>query len=127
MKVKIFDEGHEKDLETAINSFLNELDGEIIDIKYNVRKDKSCVIDAKVTNTGPVDGDEVVQVYLAEASAPHKKDIAGFRRIRVGTGCHTVVKIRVSAEQIAAYKQPVLMVGTSSADIKFTEALTGKM
>lgn len=100
---------------------------DVSDIKYNVRKDKSCVVDAKVTNTGPVDGDEVVQIYLAEASAPHKKDIAGFRRIRVGTGCHTVVKIRISAEQIAAYKQPVLMVGTSSADIKFTEALTGKM
>ena len=36
MKVKIFDEGHEKDLETAINSFLDELEGDIIDIKYQV-------------------------------------------------------------------------------------------
>ena len=36
MKVKIFDEGHEKDLETAINSFLSELDGDVIDIKYQV-------------------------------------------------------------------------------------------
>lgn len=36
MKVKIFDEGHEKDLETAINSFLKELEGDVIDIKYQV-------------------------------------------------------------------------------------------
>lgn len=34
MKVKIFDEGHEKDLEIAINEFLDELEGEVIDIKY---------------------------------------------------------------------------------------------
>ena len=36
MKVKLFDEGHEKDLESAINAFLKELDGEVIDIKYQV-------------------------------------------------------------------------------------------
>ncbi len=38
MKVKIFDEVHEKDLEDKINSFLDELDEdkEIIDIKYEV-------------------------------------------------------------------------------------------
>lgn len=34
MKVKIFDEGHEKDLEVAVNEFLDELDGELIDIKF---------------------------------------------------------------------------------------------
>ena len=37
MKVKIFDEMHEKDLEKSINEFLSELDiGDIIDIKYQV-------------------------------------------------------------------------------------------
>lgn len=35
MKVKIFDESHEKDLESAINEFLSD-DIEIIDIKYQV-------------------------------------------------------------------------------------------
>lgn len=34
MKVKIFDEGHEKDLEVAINEFLDENDIDVIDIKY---------------------------------------------------------------------------------------------
>lgn len=35
MKVKIFDEGHEKDLETSINEFLSEhSDINIIDIKF---------------------------------------------------------------------------------------------
>ena len=36
MKLKIFDEGHEKDLENSINAFLSELEGEVSDIKYSV-------------------------------------------------------------------------------------------
>lgn len=36
MKVKLFDEAHELDLEAAINKFLKELDGTVIDIKYEV-------------------------------------------------------------------------------------------
>ncbi len=35
MKVKVFDEGHEKDLEYAINAFLSTINGDIIDIKYS--------------------------------------------------------------------------------------------
>ena len=34
MKVKLFDESHEKDLEASINDFLEEVDGEIVDIKF---------------------------------------------------------------------------------------------
>lgn len=36
MKVKIFDENHEKDLENSVNMFLSTLNGDIIDIKYQV-------------------------------------------------------------------------------------------
>lgn len=36
MKVKIFDEAHEKDLEEDINTFIKEKEPEIIDIKYSV-------------------------------------------------------------------------------------------
>lgn len=36
MKVKVFDEMHEKDLEEQINSFLEGLDSDIFDIKYQV-------------------------------------------------------------------------------------------
>ena len=35
MKVKLFDENHEKDLEKAINEFI-KLGNDIIDIKYQV-------------------------------------------------------------------------------------------
>lgn len=36
MKIKIFDESHEKDLEDSINKFLVEKEAEIVDIKYAV-------------------------------------------------------------------------------------------
>ena len=36
MKVKIFDESHEKDLEDDINNFIKEEDPIIIDIKYSI-------------------------------------------------------------------------------------------
>ena len=36
MKVKVFDESHEKDLENAVNGFLNSGEFDIIDIKYQV-------------------------------------------------------------------------------------------
>ncbi len=35
MKVKVFDENHELDLESAINKFLEEVD-EVFDIKFSV-------------------------------------------------------------------------------------------
>lgn len=36
MKVKIFDFEDEKDLEDEVNEFLSDLEGEVIDIKYQV-------------------------------------------------------------------------------------------
>lgn len=36
VKVKVFDESHEKDLEASVNDFLDDLEGEVIDIKYQV-------------------------------------------------------------------------------------------
>jgi len=36
MKVKVFDESHEKDLEEEINKFLSENDINLIDIKFSV-------------------------------------------------------------------------------------------
>lgn len=36
MKVKVIDENHEKDLEKSVNEFLDNLEGEVIDIKFQV-------------------------------------------------------------------------------------------
>lgn len=36
MKIKMFDEESEKDLEEKLNDFLSDFDGEIVDIKFQV-------------------------------------------------------------------------------------------
>ena len=36
MKVKIYDEAHEEDLEEKVNNFLSELEGDLIEVKYQV-------------------------------------------------------------------------------------------
>lgn len=36
MKVKIFDESHEADLEEDINNFIKEEEPDIVDIKYSI-------------------------------------------------------------------------------------------
>lgn len=36
MKVKLFDESHEKDLEERINEFLDDKDVDVVDIKFQV-------------------------------------------------------------------------------------------
>ena len=36
MKIKLFDESHESDLEEDINNFIQENDPDIIDIKYSI-------------------------------------------------------------------------------------------
>lgn len=36
MKVKIFDEESETDLQNSINNFLSDMEGELIDIKFQV-------------------------------------------------------------------------------------------
>ena len=36
MKIKIFDESHEKDLEDDINDFIKKENPDIIDIKYSI-------------------------------------------------------------------------------------------
>ena len=36
IKIKMFDEESEKDLEESVNNFLEDLDKEVIDIKYQV-------------------------------------------------------------------------------------------
>lgn len=36
IKVKVFDENHEKDLERSVNSFLSNIKNDIIDVKFQV-------------------------------------------------------------------------------------------
>ena len=51
-----------------------------------------------VTNTGSIDGDEVVQVYVKSLSDPDApiKSLKGFKRVKIGAGQTATVKVALS-------------------------------
>jgi len=67
------------------------------DFRYSdlsVENDPSGVkVNVTLRNSSPRDGDEVVQLYLAEARSPHSavRQLAGFRKIRLKAGASQVL------------------------------------
>ena len=63
---------------------------------------KALTISVRVINRGPLDGDEVVQLYVrdVEASSPvARRSLAGFKRIHLKAGESQKVRFRLSARQ----------------------------
>ncbi|MBN1942845.1 MAG: glycoside hydrolase family 3 C-terminal domain-containing protein [Phycisphaerae bacterium] len=66
----------------------------------------SVTVSVDVTNTGPRDGDEVVQLYVrdVEASVPVPElHLEGFRRIHVKAGETKTVSLELSGNQLVCY------------------------
>ena len=95
----------------------------------------------EVTNTGKVDADEIVQIYLSplDRSAKHKPiQLQGFARVSVAAGETQPVQVRLYTEQLG-YWTPEgwtvepgryrVKVGASSQDIRLEQevVLTGKV
>lgn len=88
-------------------------------------------ISLKITNTGSVCGDEIVQLYIRDeyASVPRPmKELKGYARVSLESGASKTVTFHLPADQLAFYnadKQLVLepgrvfiMLGSSSDDIR---------
>ncbi len=97
----------------------------------------SVVVRVTVRNDGPVDGDEVVQLYLrdplAEVVRP-VKELKGFRRVAIPAGTERTVRFTLSATDLTylgadlqptiGYGQWDVMVGSSSGDIRLRDTFT---
>lgn len=103
-------------------------------------------VTVKVTNTGKMAGDEVVQLYITDekASTPRPmRQLEGFKRIHLNAGESRTVEFLLKAEQFsminksnvrviepgwftvsAGGKQPGL---TGASDPRFTQVLTGRI
>lgn len=92
-------------------------------------------ISCKVTNSGKVAGDEVVQLYVNDvvsSTTTYEKNLRGFERIHLEPGESKVVKFRIVPDDlilINAAKQRVVepgefkvMVGSSYEDIRLTDS-----
>ena len=93
-------------------------------------------ISLKVTNTGNVRGDEVVQLYIRDeyASSPRPmKELKGYARVSLESGASKTVTFHLPVDQLAFYnadRQLVLepgrvfiMLGSSSDDIRLMDEI----
>jgi hypothetical protein len=95
-----------------------------------VPTDGAFTVSVRVRNTGPREGDEVVQLYLhdvvAQVARPVKQ-LAGFARVGLASGDGVDVRFRVHADRTAYTNRELerivepgdieVMVGTSAADL----------
>jgi beta-glucosidase len=95
-----------------------------------VPTDGEFTVSVQVRNTGPREGDEVVQLYLrdllAQVARPVKQ-LAGFARVGLAPGEGAEVRFRVHADRTAYPNRDLervvepgdleVMVGTSAADL----------
>jgi len=88
-------------------------------------------VSLKITNTGGVPGDEVVQLYICDevASLPRPmKELKGYARLRLEPGASKTVTFGLPVDQLAFYDAELnlvlepgwilVMAGSSSADIR---------
>jgi beta-glucosidase len=93
-------------------------------------------LSADITNTGPRDGDEVVQLYVSDhrTTAPRPlKELKGFKRIHLKTGETRTVTFTLYANQLGFYNQAgqyilepgevELLVGASSENLPLRAAV----
>jgi beta-glucosidase len=90
-----------------------------------------------VKNTGKVEGDETVQLYVSEkAGRPGKpiKSLKGFKRIHILPGQTRMVKIPLPLNRLKTYDESTdglslrpgeyeILAGSSSGDIRLTKEL----
>jgi beta-glucosidase len=97
--------------------------------KKSIRSDESTQILVDITNTGKVEGDEVVQMYIRDCISSVTrpvKELKGFRQITLKPGQTETVSLDITPEHLAFYDidmnyivEPgefVIMIGNSSQD-----------
>jgi beta-glucosidase len=70
-----------------------------------IRSGSSCVVSVEVTNTGILDGDEVVQLYICDIFCSRtrpEKELKAFRRVRIAAGATQIVSFEIN-EALLAY------------------------
>ncbi|MDE6587965.1 MAG: glycoside hydrolase family 3 C-terminal domain-containing protein [Paramuribaculum sp.] len=101
----------------------------------NPRADGNVTVSCRVTNTGDVAGDEVVQMYLRDvvsSTTTYEKNLRGFRRISLVPGETRTVSFDISPDDIvlinAAGEKVVepgefkVMIGSSYDDIRLSDS-----
>ncbi len=94
-------------------------------------------VSLNVTNSGAIDGDEVVQLYLTDVQASvarPQKQLRAFRRVHIPSGESVRVEFNLGESDFALYDRDmnytvepgdfIIGVGASSEDIRLSEKIT---
>ena len=108
------------------------------DIEVNVdREKKSVALSVNVSNTGPYDGDEVVQVYAGFPDSSERypvKKLVAFDRVTIARGATQKVEVHIDKELLSFWSEHSrqwelysgtieFQVGASSTDIRLRESV----
>ena len=107
--------------------------GEVRLSATRIRADQPVSVSVDVRNTGRMQGDEVVQLYVHHVVSPVTqpvKELKGFRRVSLAAGSGTIVQFTLGPAELAVWDEhmkPVvepgtveIMVGSSSAQLSRT-------
>jgi beta-glucosidase len=101
-----------------------------------MKQNDTLEVSLTVTNTGKVDGDEVVQMYISDKKASverEEKSLKGFERVSLKAGESKVVKFLITKEALSFYDVKnkawkaekgkfEVLIGASSRDIRLKKS-----
>jgi beta-glucosidase len=99
--------------------------------KNDFRGNDTIIATVDITNTGPVDGEEIVQLYIhdlvGDVTRP-VKELRGFKRILISNNEKVTVKFKITPAELSYYHQDMsfdfdpgdfeLFIGTSSSNTR---------
>jgi beta-glucosidase len=106
----------------------------------SIKKGEGVNISLEVKNTGNLNGDEVVQIYVKYPDSGvdrPQKELKGFTRVYIPSGESKVVNISLEANELRYWNKEKhafmlekgnveLMIGASSEDIRLTSIIEAK-
>ena len=108
--------------------------GDVVLSKTNLKGNETLSAKIRVTNTGKVAGEEVVQLYIADPAASISrsvKDLKGFQKISLNPGETKEVEFNITPEELKFYNsnlkydwEPgefIVQIGTNSQDVKIAK------
>jgi len=103
---------------------------------HTIRNTDSILFRCSIRNTGLVDGEEVVQLYIRDVLSTVARpviELKGFQRIFLKAGEEKTITFRITPEMLSMLNEKMetvaepgtfeLMIGASSADIRLKEKL----
>lgn len=88
--------------------------------KIQIKEDEKLLVTVEITNTGKYDGEEVVQLYIADligSVTRPVKELKGFKKVFLKSGDSVDVSFEISKEELSFYRKD-MSYGTEPGEFK---------